>query len=181
MIAPGRSVRADRAVLAGLLLVVASILGGCSGVAPSAAPATTPAPRVAEASPAPRVRTPEPEPCVGGRLTVGDLPAINAAWPDGVAAASERARSTWQADARPVWLQVGCQPLEAVFRWRVAFYSDTAQAFFYTDTGQSEPAEVEPASVVTLPVDRLDFRRLYLALARAGLVDAAALSHTYEG
>jgi hypothetical protein len=161
------------------LLLVMLTLGGCGAAAGGGAPPTTAPTAVSmTASPSPRVRTPVPEPCAAGRLTVGDLPAIDIAWADGVAAAGERARATWQADARPVWLEVGCRPLESVFRWRVVFFSDTAQAYFYADTGQSEPAEVDPASVATLPVDRLNFRRLYLALARGGMADEATLSPT---
>ena len=115
--------------------------------------------------------------CSGGRLTVGDLPEIDADWVAGIAAATETAR-LWQEDARLVRLRVGCQPLESIFRWQGTFYSDAAQSFFLSDTGQTEPAEVDPADVPTLPLDRISFRELYRSLARAGHNDQDELSAT---
>lgn len=162
-----------------MLVALALVLAGCGGLASPPPPPTpgdpgqtpTPAP-VAEAT-----TEVAAEPCAGGRLTVGDLRAIDAAWVDGVAAATERARQ-WRNDARLVSLRVGCQPLETGFRWQGRFYAESAQSFFYSDTGETEPAEVEPDSVPTMPNDALSFRELQRALARAGNADAAALSAT---
>jgi len=160
-----------------VLAAVTLLLAGCSGLgapppAPTAAPETpTPPPPVA-------VETPLPEPrCAAGRLAVGDIPTVALEWTAGVQSALERARD-WRADARLVSLQVGCQPLEHAFRWEGSFYSDTAQAFFASDTRQSTPAEVDPAAVPNLPLDRIDFGGLHRALARAGYGDRALFSPT---
>lgn len=159
-----------------LALTVVTVLVGCA--APSA-----PAPIIAEAVPTttpsptpPPVRpTPELQRCAGGRLTLGDLAAVGDEWVAGVQSAVETARA-WQPDARLVTMQVGCAPLEPEFRWQGTFYSQTAQSFFYSDTGMSEPAEVDPASVPALPIDEVDFRQLHLALARAGYGEDAELN-----
>ena len=64
----------------------------------------------------------------------------------------------------------------AVVRWQGTFYSRTAQSFFFSDTGMSEPAEVDPASVPTLPIEEVNFREFHLALARAGYGEDAELN-----
>jgi hypothetical protein len=153
------------------------LLAGCSGIsAPTpliaeSMPTATPTP-----SPAPiSLLTPEPERCAGGRLRVGDLAAVGDEWVAGVQSAIETAHA-WRPDARLVTVQVGCAPLEAGFRWQGTFYSQTAQSFFYSDTGMSEPAEADPASVPALPIDEVNFRELHLALARAGYGEDAELN-----
>jgi len=153
------------------------LLAGCSGIsAPSpliaeSVPTVTPTP-----SPAPvSLLTPEPERCAGGRLRVGDLAAVGDEWGGGVQSAIETARA-WRPDAVLVTVQVGCAPLEAGFRWQGTFYSQTAQSFFFSDTGMSEPAEVDPASVPALPIEEVNFRELHLALARAGYGEDAELN-----
>ena len=153
------------------------LLAGCSGVsAPTpliaeSMPTATPTP-----SPAPiSLLTPRPERCAGGRLRVGDLAAIGDEWGAGVQSAIETARA-WRPDAVLVTMQVGCAPLEAGFRWQGTFYSQTAQSFFFSDTGMTEPAEVDPASVPALPIDEVNFRELHLAVARAGYGEDAELN-----
>ena len=153
------------------------LLAGCSGIsAPTpliaeSVPTTTPTP-----SPAPvSLLTPEPERCAGGRLRVGDLAGVGDEWVAGVQSAIETARA-WRPDALLVTVQVGCAPLEAGFRWQGTFYSQTAQSFFFSDTGMSGPAEVDPASVPALPIDEVNFRELHLALARAGYGEDAELN-----
>ena len=169
--------RVHRPVL--ILSVVGPIviaLAGCGGIAsPSPIQTVGPLPASPITALPPRSRTPEVARCADGRLTVGDLREVDETWAEGVTGATERALA-WQADARLVSLQVGCQPLEPLFRWRGTFYSDSAQAFFFSDTGQAEPAEVDPASVPVLPQERLSFRQLQLSLARAGYADGTLLS-----
>jgi hypothetical protein len=162
-----------------MMTSLALMLGGCGGVAvpPSAPTAPPPAPTPMAELPTRPPPTPPAAPCLGGRLTVGDLVAIDAAWAAGVAAATERAQR-WRPDVRLVRVRVACQPLEPAFRWQGTFYSDSAQSFFLSDTGQTEPAEVDPASVLTLPLDRVSFRQLHLSLARAGYADDTPLSPT---
>ncbi len=167
--------RGVQPLLAAIAVMV--VLAGCGGLAspapaPTAAPETpTPTPTVVSDATTPRVR------CANGHLVVGDIPAIANEWAAGVQDALERARA-WRGDARMVALQVGCRPLEQVFRWEGQFYSDTAQAFFSSDTGMSTPAEVDPAAVATLPLDRIDFVGFHRSLARAGYTDTAAVSPT---
>jgi hypothetical protein len=162
-----------------LAFVIAAVilLTGCSGI-------TVPTPLIAEsmptATPTPfpapiSLLTPEPERCAGGRLRVGDLASIGDEWGAGVQSSIETARA-WRPDAKLVTMQVGCAPLEAGFRWQGTFYSQTAQSFFFSDTGMSEPAEVDPASVPALPIEEVNFRELHLALARAGYDEDAELN-----
>ena len=164
-----------RAVAFAVAAVV--LLAGCTGI-------SAPTPLIAESVPTPTptpspapvsLLTPEPERCAGGRLRVGDLAAVGDEWVAGVQSAIETARA-WRPDALLVTMQVGCAPLEAGFRWQGTFYSQTAQSFFFSDTGMSEPAEVDPASVPALPIDEVNFRELHLALARAGYGDDAELN-----
>jgi len=115
--------------------------------------------------------------CAGGRLAVRDIPAIEEDWRSGLAAAEERARA-WRPDARLVSFRVACEPLEPAFRWQGIFYSDTAQSFFQSDSGRTEPAEVDPAAVPTLPTDRISFLELHRTLARAGYRDETLLGAT---
>jgi hypothetical protein len=162
-----------------LAFVMAAVilLTGCSGISvptpliAESMPTATPTP-----SPAPiSLLTPEPERCAGGRLRVGDLASIGDEWGAGVQSAIETARA-WRPDAMLVTMQVGCAPLEAGFRWQGTFYSQTAQSFYFSDTGMSEPAEVDPASVPALPIEEVNFRELHLALARAGYDEDAELN-----
>jgi len=158
-------------------VVLCVFLAGCTGI-------SAPAPLIAESdptvtpspSPAPvTLQTPVPERCAGGRLRVGDLATVGDEWGGGVQSAIEIARA-WRPDAQLVTMQVGCAPLEAAFRWQGTYYSRTAQSFFFSDTGMSEPAEIDPASVPALTLDEVDFRELHLALARAGYGEDAELN-----
>jgi hypothetical protein len=162
--------------IAGIVLMLC-LLGGCSGV-------SVPTPLIADSSPA---ITPSPTPvplalltpiaerCAGGRLRVGDLAFVADEWGAGVQTAIEAALA-WRPDARLVTMQVACAPLEAGFRWQGTFYSQTAQSFFSSDTGLSQPAEVDPASVPVLPLEQIDFRQLHQALVGAGFHEAAELN-----
>jgi hypothetical protein len=159
-----------RAVLAAFTLPLL-LLAGCGGLA-------TPPPPPAEATatpPPPPTLPPRPrQRCDNGRLLVGDVPAIGTEWAAGVQDALERARD-WRSDARLIAIQVGCRPLENQFRWEGRFYSDTAQAFFSSDSGMITPAEVDPRAVVTLPLDRIDFAAMHRTLNQAGFADDAVM------
>ncbi len=167
-------------------LVLAPLLAGCGSYgAPAAAPTSPPPTETTTETTALEVAAPRPSPaperaldhCATGRLAVGDIPDLDEAWRDGLAAAEERARA-WRIDASLVSLRVGCEPLEADFRWQGTFYSDSAQSFFRSDSGQTEPAEVDPASVLGLPRDQISFLELHRALARAGYGDDTFLGAT---
>ncbi len=152
------------------------LLAGCSGI-------SAPTPLIAESMPTATSKpslvsalpTPIPERCANGRLRVGDLAAIGDEWAAGVQSAIETARE-WRSDAVLVAIQVGCAPLEAAFRWQGTFYSQTAQSFYYSDAGLTEPAEIEPASVPVLPIEEVDFRGFHVVLAKTGYDDAAELN-----
>jgi hypothetical protein len=161
--------------VSGVLII--TLLGGCSGI-------SVPSPLIAESTPAVApsptpiplsLLTPEAERCAGGRLRVGDLAVVADEWGAGVQTAIESALA-WRPDARLVTMQVACAPLEAEFRWQGSFYSQTAQSFFSSDTGLSQPAEVDPASVPVLPLDQIDFRRLHQVLLDAGYRESAELN-----
>ena len=167
--------RAVTPILLGLASLL--LLAGCSGI-------SAPTPRIAEAvvtvtptpSPVPLVmRAPPQARCDGGRLRIRDLDDVGDEWVGGVQSAIEVAHA-WRPDAQLVTMRVGCAPLEAGFRWQGTFYSRTAQSFFFSDTGMSEPAEIDPASVPTLPLEVVDFRGLHRALARAGYTEEAELN-----
>jgi len=167
----------SRAGVVAFVFTAVILLAGCSGIsAPTpliaeSMPTATPTPSPARIS----LLTPEPERCAGGRLRVGDLASVGDEWGAGVQSAIETAHA-WRPDAVLVTMQVGCAPLETAFRWQGTFYSRTAQSFFYSDTGMTEPAEVDPASVPALPIEEVNFRELHLALARAGYSEDAELN-----
>jgi hypothetical protein len=174
---PRRTIQTSAQVVAVLTLVLA--LAGCGGLA-APPPAGTEEPQVASPPPANSARPTPPATavhCEDGRLTLGDLLKIETEWESGVAAATEQARG-WQADARLIQLRISCQPLESGFRWQGTFYSDSAQSYFFSDTGQTEPAEDDPASIPTLPLEGISFQQLHLTLARAGHADTDTFNPT---
>jgi hypothetical protein len=113
--------------------------------------------------------------CIDGRLLIADLPAMDAAWRAGLEAATTKA-TTWQADARLTRLRVACQLFEPGFRWQATFYSEKAQTFYSSDTGETQPAEVAPSAVPTLPTDQISFGQLRRSLAKSGYEDSDVIS-----
>ena len=111
--------------------------------------------------------TPQPDRrCDRGRLTIGDLPAMDALRQDALQDATERARQ-WQEDAKLVALKVECAVLETDIRWAATYASVDAQSYFRGDTGETEPAETDVALLSTLPVEDVRFADLH-----AWLLDA---------
>jgi hypothetical protein len=106
---------------------------------------------------------------------IGDLPKIDEELNAGLEDARGRA-SAWQSDAFLTSLRVGCELLEPAFRWQATFYSPSAQVFFTSDTGETDPAEVEPSDVPELPTGDLSFGLLHRALAKAGYNDQTELA-----
>lgn len=115
--------------------------------------------------------------CASGKLRIGDLPAIDLVWRQGLEAATAKA-TEWQQDAVLSNLRVVCQLFEADFRWQATFYSRNAQAFFSSDTGEVVPSSVMESAVPRLNVDQLSFALLHTALANAGYGDDIGISPT---
>lgn len=171
---PSRAPNQRRAKLSGLgLLLTLVVLSGCSGPSAAREPESTTVDATATtgASPTASTRTV----CADGRLLIGDLPQMDLDWRAGLEAATAKAVA-WQADARLTKLRVGCQLFEAGFRWQATFYSEQVQTFFATDTGETEPAEVAPADVPTLPTDKISFGLLRRSLTKAGYEDKDVIS-----
>ena len=139
----------------------------------------TPSPLIAsagaqEGTPAPMLNGDPGEPCSEGRLQVQDLSVADGTMKSGVEAAGARAKE-WQPDARLVELRLSCPLLEAGLIWHGEFYSDSAQAFINTDTGEIAPAESDPKAIPTLVTDRLSFQLVHRSLLRAGKADGLEL------
>ena len=120
--------------------------------------------------------TPSPS-CATGRLVIGDLPAIEEDFEDGVAAEMELA-ADWHDDARLVGLRVGCRLLDDGFNWRGIFFSDAIQTYWYSDTGVTRTVDAVAPPGPTLPLDDVSFTRLHRSLIRAGYTDETELNPT---
>lgn len=113
--------------------------------------------------------------CASGRIRIGDLPAIDPVWQDGLAAATKQAQA-WKPDARLVGFQVLCQAFSASFLWRATFYSSDAQLLYVSDTGEVQLTNADPNSLPTLSMNGISFSRLHDALASAGFPDNAEVN-----
>lgn len=58
----------------------------------------------------------------------------------------------------------------------MTFYSNSVEAYFLSDTGETRPGEAVPANIPTLPTDQISFGRLHRSLAKAGYDDATEFS-----
>jgi len=160
-----------------LLVAVLALLIGCGG---PPAGGTTPSPTPSAVDPkgqAPaNVAGNEGRvPCADGRLLIGDLPEVDRQWQAGLESATRKSL-VWQPDARLISLRVGCQLFEPGFRWQATFYSARAQAFLASDTGETEPAEVPPERVSTLPTEGISFGMLRRSLLKSGFSDDDEIS-----
>jgi hypothetical protein len=159
-----------------VLPVLCMFVAGCAG------PAATPNPQSQQPT-ATLTTTGEASPqtaatrliCSDGRLLIRDLVQMDEEWQAGVEVATTKA-TTWQEDVRLTRLRVGCQLFESGFRWQATFYSESAQTFYASDTGETEPAEVAPEDVPTLPTDSIDFGLLRRSLAKSGFDDDDVIS-----
>jgi hypothetical protein len=159
-------------------MAVSMALAGCGS--PSLAPESDPVTPSTEASrpteePTATAAAAPAQPCATGRLTVGDLPKMDAEWAQGLEQATTRAKA-WNEDVVLSSLRVSCQLFEAGFRWQAQFYSRSAQAFFLSDTGEIEPANVEPDAVPLLPTEELSFASVHRAMVRSNIDDGATIS-----
>lgn len=109
-------------------------------------------------------------PCSNGRLRIGDLAIVNQSLEQGVKQATEEARN-WQADSRLYTLRLGCPLLTSGYQWEGVFFSETAQAFYSTDTGVVEAVNDESSTIPVLDPAGIDLQETYRSLIRAGFTD----------
>jgi len=107
------------------------------------------------------------QPCYNGKLTIADLESADDTIADGIEAMTKLA-TAWQSDARLYSLRLGCPLLSSGLQWNGTFFSETAQAFYTTDTAAVEAAEDDPDSIPTLDATQVSFRDVYRSLLRAG-------------
>ncbi|MGC4191276.1 MAG: hypothetical protein QM589_08930 [Thermomicrobiales bacterium] len=111
------------------------------------------------------------QPCAEGVLHVRDLEGADATLQQGLANATKTAQG-WESDARLYTLQLACPLLQSGYAWNGTFFSQTAQAFFRTDTLELSAAEYDPSVIPTLDPSSLSFRNLYNSLLKAGFDDS---------
>jgi hypothetical protein len=64
------------------------------------------------------------------------------------------------------------------YAWTATYFSETAQAFWKSGTGEVEAADNDPDTINTLVVENLSFKQLYGSLQRAGYADDLVLNVT---
>lgn len=118
----------------------------------------------------------EPDaPCASGRLQVRDLAVVDATLDEGLKKASEKAKA-WQPDARLYTLRLGCPLLTSGYQWEGVFFSETAQAFYATDTGVVEAVNDDPSTIPSLDPEGIALQEVHKTLLRAGFGDELRLS-----
>ncbi|TXG80888.1 MAG: hypothetical protein E6R14_08560 [Thermomicrobiales bacterium] len=103
-------------------------------------------------------------------MLVSDIVSIDADWRDKLDAPNEQAME-WHDDAQLVQLRVSCALFGAGFRVQPSYFSAEAQAVLAADTGESQPVNLDPSLVESLPIDAIDFERIYGALIEADFTD----------
>ncbi len=117
--------------------------------------------------------------CAASRLRVGDLKDIDTSGDTTIERGAERATQeaqAWQADARLFTLRLGCPLLVTGVKWEGVYFSESAQAFYETDTGKVEPVEVDPELIPTLAPGSLRMTMVYNALIEYGFTDDLLLT-----
>ena len=104
-------------------------------------------------------------------MLVGDLPAIDAVWQIAARGSEPNRPATWHDDAQLVQLRVSCALFGSGFRLQPSYFSAQAQALLAADTGESQPVNLDPALVESLPIDTINFTRIYDALIEADFTD----------
>ena len=113
--------------------------------------------------------------CANSRLRIGDLESVDATVEQGVQRAVEEAQR-WQPDARLYTLRLGCPLLTTGVQWEGVFFSETAQAFYSTDTARIDAVNDPPETIPTLDPTGLNMREVYRSLIRAGFSDDLQLT-----
>lgn len=113
--------------------------------------------------------------CATSRLRIGDLETVDPTIERGVQRAVEEAQR-WQADARLYTLRLGCPLLTTGVQWEGVFFSETAQAFYSTDTARIDAVNDPPETIPTLDPAGVTLREAYRSLIRAGFSDDLQLT-----
>lgn len=107
-------------------------------------------------------------------MLVKDIGAIDAIWESELENPTNLA-TQWHDDAQLVQLRVSCALFGSGFRLQPSYFSDQAQAMFAADTGESQPVNLDPSLVESLPVGDINFGRIYGALIEADFTDELKL------
>ncbi len=149
-----------------LLPLTLAVLVGLVVVLPAVAQESTPEPFIGQ----------DPDaPCAQSRLRISDLEDVDATIAPGVEKAVEEAKR-WQQDARLYTLRLGCPLLTTGVQWEGVFFSETAQAFYSTDTARIDAVNDPPETIPTLDPAGLSMREVYRSLIRAGFANDLQLT-----
>jgi hypothetical protein len=154
-----------RAVAAAVMAALLVLHGGAIPVLADEPTPTSP-PSLIQGDPA--------QPCGDGVLHVRDLEGADASLQQGIADATAIAQA-WQKDVRLYSLQLACPILRSGYSWSGVFFSQTAQAFFRTDSRGLSAAEYDPSVIPTLDPTSLSFRAIYNSLLKAGFDGAMTI------
>lgn len=112
--------------------------------------------------------------CQDGTMLIADIPAIDAIWQNQLVEPDKEALA-WHDDAQLVQLRVSCALFGSGFRMQPSYFSAQAQAILAADTRESQPVNLDPEKVQSLPLDSISFQRIYDALIEADYTDDLAL------
>jgi hypothetical protein len=114
-------------------------------------------------------------PCATSRLRIGDLESVDSTLQNGVERAVAEAQA-WQPDARLYTLRLGCPLLTTGVQWEGVFFSETAQAFYSTDTARIEAVNDPPETIPTLDPANISMRQVHGSLLRASFSNSLQLT-----
>lgn len=114
------------------------------------------------------------QPCFDGRLRVRDLEAADDSMKGGIDRITQLAKE-WEEDSRLFALRLGCPLLETGYQWEGTYFSESAQAFYGTDTAEIQAAEDNPETIPTLETKSLSILSVYRSLLRAGYAEDSLL------
>lgn len=156
----------------GALLIVFALVGTISGCARGKSvnpliPTPTPLAGAAAATASP---APPRKACQNGTMQIGDIPAIDGVWRTKLDPLDTEALD-WHGDAQLVQLRISCALFGSGFRLQPSYFSAQAQAILAEDTRESQPVNLDPDQVESLPLDAISFRQIYEALMEVDLTD----------
>lgn len=117
------------------------------------------------------------QPCFDGRLRIRDLENADASIQSGIDRVTQLGKE-WEEDARLYSLRLGCPLLETGYQWEATYFSESAQAFYGTDTAEVQAAEADPGTIPTLETEGLSMLPVYRSLLRAGYHEDSLLGAT---